>query len=599
MRLLWRIYVCFFISTLVALAATAWYANYSLQRFYQEQVASELLIRAKVLAGELGSESLAERADQVDKHCQDFGRLTETRVTVILPDGRVIGDSDHDSTTMENHINRPEIATALTGQIGRSERFSDTMRRTLMYLAIPVRQNGKVVAVVRSSLPLSVIGLTLHTVYRHVAFGGMIVAISFAVVAFYLSRRISQPLDDMRWIAERLARGDLKARVALPKGEEMQSLARTLNQMAAQLNERMETITRKSDEQKAVFSSMVEGVLAVDGDGRIMDLNAAAMRLLDLTTEEVRGRSIQEIVRNPDLQKFMTDTLSAGSPAEAEIVLYGNDERFLQLHGTTLTDPAGKKLGALVVLNDITRLKRLETVRRDFVANVSHELKTPITALKGCVETLSDAAGRTPEDDARFIAMMGRQVERLGAIVEDLLSLSRIEHDAEHRRIPLESKPVCEVLRRAAQVFARTAEARNIDISVVCAGDLIAPINAPLLGQAVGNLIDNAVKYSGEHTRVTVRGTLEVNDIEIRVTDEGPGIEKKHLSRIFERFYRVDQARSRALGGTGLGLAIVKHIVLAHNGQVSVESTPGQGSSFIILIPRQSNGQIVARNEVV
>jgi two-component system phosphate regulon sensor histidine kinase PhoR len=586
MRLLWRIYICFFLSTLLALAVTAWYANHSLQSFYKEQVASELLTRANILASELDAHFLANDAAQADQHCKDFGRLTQTRVTVILPDGKVIGDSDHDIATMENHSNRPEIAEALTGKTGNSERFSDTIRRTLMYLAIPVRQDGRIVAVARASLPLSDIDWTLHSVYRHIALGAAMAAVFFAVIAYYFARRISRPIADMRVAAERLAHGDLNARVVLPRDEEMQSLARTLNQMAAQLGERLETITRKSDEQKAVFSSMVEGVLAVDGEGRILELNAAAVRVLDLAPEQVLGRSIQEAVRNVDLQKFISDTLTVGGPTEAEIILYGTDERFLQLHGTSLTDSAGKSMGALVVLNDITRLKRLETVRRDFVANVSHELKTPITALRGCVETLSDSTHRTPADDERFIAMMGRQVERLGAIVEDLLSLSRIEHDAEHKRIPLESGAVCDVLRKAAQVFAKAADAKGIHVSVECPGDLIVPINSPLLEQAVGNLIDNAIKYSGERTNVLVSGMVSGRDIEIRVTDQGPGIEKKHLSRIFERFYRIDSARSRALGGTGLGLAIVRHIVLAHSGQVSVESTPGQGSSFIIRIPQ-------------
>jgi two-component system, OmpR family, phosphate regulon sensor histidine kinase PhoR len=586
MRLLWRIYICFFLSALLALAVTAWYANHSLGNFYKEEVASELLTRANILANELDTASLAGNAAQVDRHCKDFSRLTQTRVTVILLDGKVIGDSDHDPATMENHSNRPEIIEALKGRTGRSVRFSDTIQRTLMYLAIPVRHDGAIVGVARTSLPLSAIDWTLHGVYRHIAVGVVIVAVFFAIIAFYFARRISLPLADMRWAAERLANGDLKARVALPKGEELQSLARTLNQMAAQLSERMETITRKSDEQRAVFSSMVEGVLAVDGDGHIMDFNAAAARLLDLSLDQVRGRSIQEAVRNVDLQKFITDTLTVGNPSEAEIILYGNEERFLQLHGTLLNDPAGRKLGVLVVLNDITRLKRLETVRRDFVANVSHELKTPITALKGCVETLSDLTRRTPEDDERFLAMMGRQVERLSAIVEDLLSLSRIEHDAEHKRIPLERGTICDVLRRAVQTFAKAADAKGIGIAVECPGDLIASINAPLLEQAVGNLIDNAVKYSGEKTRVLVSGLLNGSGIEIRVTDQGPGIEKKHLSRIFERFYRVDTARSRALGGTGLGLAIVRHIVLAHGGSVSAESTPGQGSTFTIHIPQ-------------
>ncbi len=587
MRLLWRVYSVSLAGILLALAATAWHANHSLLYFHQEQVAAELLSRANVLASEVGTGSLDKDTEQIDRHCKEFGRLTQTRVTVILPDGKVIGDSDNNPASMESHSNRPEIEEALKGRTGRSVRFSDTTRRTLMYLAIPMRRDGEVVAVVRASLPLSEIHEALHAAYRHIAFGGLMIAIFFAVVAFYLARRISLPMDDMRRAAERLSLGDLRARVAVPKGAEMALLARTLNQMAAELGERMETITRQNERQEAVFSSMVEGVLAVDVKGRILDLNASAARLLDLTPDKVRGQSMQEAVRNLDLQKFTADALAAVGPTETEIALYGNEERFLQLRGTALTDTAGEKLGALVVLNDITRVKRLETVRQDFVANVSHELKTPITALRGCVETLADQAPRDPEDSERFMLMMRRQVERLSAIVEDLLSLSRIEHDAEHRRIPLEQGAVCDVLRRAVQAYAGAAQARAISVAVECIEGLVAPINGPLLEQAVGNLIDNAIKYSGDGTRILVTGTSSGSELEIRVTDEGPGIEKKHLSRIFERFYRVDQARSRALGGTGLGLAIVKHIVLAHGGQVSVDSTPGHGSTFVIRIPRQ------------
>ena len=587
MRLLWRIYLYFFLCTLLALAASAWYSNRSLRQYHQEQIAADLLVRARLLASELGGVRFDAQTEEVDRRCKEFGRLTQTRVTVVLPDGKVVGDSDQNPASMENHRNRPEIGEALAGRTGQSIRFSDTLRRTLMYLAIPVERDGAVAAVVRTSLPLSVIDWALHTVYRHIAFGGLIVAALFAVVALYLSRRISQPLEDMQRVAERLASGDLGARVASPAGEEMGSLARTLNQMAAQLAERVATITRQSNEQKAVFASMVEGVLAVDREERILHLNGAAARLLGLVPEQVRGRSIQEAVRNHDLQTFISDTLTASAPAEREITLYGPDERFLQLHGTALTDASGARMGVLVVLNDITRLKRLETVRRDFVANVSHELKTPITALKGCVETLADGAHRTPEDAERFIGMMARQVDRLGAIVEDLLSLSRLEHDAERNRVPLEPGPVCDVLRRAVQSFAKAADTKRIAIAMECPGDLVAPINAPLLEQAVGNLIDNAIKYSGEGTRVTVAGAAAENGVEIRVRDQGAGIEKRHLPRIFERFYRVDQARSRALGGTGLGLSIVKHIVLAHHGTVAVESTPGQGSSFTIRLPRQ------------
>lgn len=587
MRLLWKIFLSFFACTLLALAAITWYTSHSLRDFYQEEVAVDLTTKSRILSRELCDDIKNATWNEVDGHCKEFGRLTQTRVTVILPDGKVVGDSDRDPATLESHANRPEVNEALNGKTGKSVRFSDTIRRTLIYLAVPVTSDGAVLAAVRTSTPLSVVDWSVGTMHRHLIAGALLIAALFAVVAFYLSRRITRPLDDMRHTAERLAKGDLGARATFWPGPEMISLARALNDMAIQMADRLATITRQADQQKAVFSSMVEGVLAIAPDGRILDINPAAAQLLDTTQERAQGRLIQEAVRNPDLQEFVASTLAGDSPLESEVVIYGNEERYLQLHGTALAGQAGQKFGALVVLNDITRLKRLETVRQEFVANVSHELKTPITALKGCAETLAERNRWTSADEERFIAMMSRQVERLNAIVEDLLSLSRIEHDAQRKLVPLEAGSVCDVLRKAAQACAMAAAAKRIGVEVECRGDLTAQINAALLEQAVGNLIENAVKYSGEGTRVSVSGAIVGSGIEIRVADNGPGIERKHLSRIFERFYRVDQARSRALGGTGLGLAIVKHIVLAHGGQVAVESTPGQGSVFTIHIPRQ------------
>ena len=584
-KIMWRIYASFLLSAMTAFAAMAWYVAHSLKMFHQDQVATELRIYAQIVAREAAAILPEQESGTADRICKDLGRLMTTRITIILPDGRVIGDAEDNPAGMDNHRNRPEIAAALKGATGKAVRFSDTRRQSLMYLAIPVRQGNILLAVARVSLPLSVIDWSLHAVVRNIILGWLIVASLFAVVTLLLSRRISRPLEDMRRVAERIARGDLEARVARPDSEELGDLARTLNQMAAQLGERLGAITRQRNEQEAVLASMVEGVLAVDRDERIMHLNHAAARLFDLAPEQARDRSIQEVVRNRDLQAFIGATLAGTGPAESEIVIYGNEERCLQLHGTALTDIAGHNIGALIVLNDITRLKRLETVRRDFVANVSHELKTPITALKGCVETLSETNPMDPVENSRFLAIMARQVTRMEALVEDLLSLSRIEFDAERKHVALDPGAIGDVLQRAAHAFVTAAAAKSISLAVECPVEVTAPINAPLLEQAVGNLLDNAIKFSANGTRIVVSGQLTGNDVEIQVADQGPGIEKKHLPRLFERFYRVDQARSRTLGGTGLGLAIVKHIALAHRGTVTVTSEPGRGSTFTIRIP--------------
>ncbi len=585
MRLRWRMFLWFFACTLLALAVTAWHANRILRDAYRNDVAADLASRAGLLGRDLLSPIQHQAWDEVDLRCKEFGRLTQTRVTAVLPTGAVIGDSDEDPRTMENHASRSEIAEALKGQIATSIRFSLTTRKMLMYQAVPIEGDGAVLGVVRAALPLSTIEWSARNIARQIAIGILLAALLSALVAWYAARRISRPLDDMRQTAERLAEGDLQARMPMPADKEMSILAGTMNHMAGQLAERMETISRQAEQLRAVLSSMVEGVLAVDIDGRILDINPAAAHLLGIAPDRARGRSVHETLRQVDLQTFIVATLQADTPMESETVLYGAEERDVQLHGTALQDSAGHRLGALIVLNDTSHLKRLERMRQDFVANVSHELKTPITALRGCVETLADPSRCSPEDAEQFMAMIGRQVERMSAIVEDLLSLSRLEHDADHKRIPLAPGAICDVLQRAAQALARAAQEKNIQVTVECPQELIAPINAALLEQAVGNLIDNALKYSGEGTRVSVSGVAQEQAIEIRIADQGPGIERRHLGRIFERFYRVDRARSRALGGTGLGLAIVKHIVLAHDGTVTVDSAPGRGSTFTIRLP--------------
>lgn len=589
MRLFWRIFLSCLACTLLAVAASLFYAHRNLHHFYQEEVAASLHSRAALLGRQLRDAVLRNDKHAVARGCGEFAALTQTRMTLILPDGTVLGDSSHGLAQADNHADRPEIQAALRGGTGRSVRFSGTTRRTLMYLALPLRHQGDIVGVVRASLPLSAVDQALRSAYRKAMAGVLLVVLFVGTAAFLLARRISRPLEEMRQAAERMADGDLRARIALLPGPECSALAESLNRMAAQLDERLQTILRQSERQRAVFASMIEGVLTLAPDGRVQELNQAAARLLDCPAEQVRGRELQEVARNFDLQRFIASALAADDPLETELVLHGSEERFLQLHGTALKDASGIRLGALVVLHDITRLKRLEAMRRDFVANLSHELKTPVTALQGCVETLASDlfpdADREGGEARRFLEMMQRQVARLDALVNDLLSLARLEHEAERRRLPIEPGALAPVLSRAVLALADGAQRKQIAVALDCPGDLLAPIHAPLLEQAVANLLDNAIKYSGRDSVVTVRAVRRGEQVGIQVRDQGPGIEQRHLARLFERFYRVDQARSRNLGGTGLGLAIVKHVALVHGGSVDVESTPGEGSVFTIHLP--------------
>ena len=426
-------------------------------------------------------------------------------------------------------------------------------------------------------------------VFVHYLWAGLPLIFLLSVLASaWVARAIHRSLDALRIGAERHMAGELGWRIPHQQISPFQEVAHAQNALADRMDTRLAEAVRRLTEQEAVLASMVEGVLAVDHETRILNLNQGAGRIFGVNPEEARGRTLLEVSRNNELLHFTASALSATTPIESEIVIHDPDARFLQAHGSVLKDGQGRSIGAVVVLNDVTTLRRLETIRRDFVANVSHELKTPITSIKGFVETLLDGAMRDPGETERFLQIVRRQADRLYAIIEDLLNLSRIERDAETGDIALELGALRAVLAAAVQSCETQARLRNITIESECDPQLTAWINAPLLEQAVINLIDNAIKYSPDGSKVRVSATLQNGTVSIRVADKGQGIEAKHLPRLFERFYRVDKARSRKLGGTGLGLAIVKHIAKAHRGQVSVESTPGEGSTFTIQVPAES-----------
>lgn len=442
-----------------------------------------------------------------------------------------------------------------------------------LYLAVPT---GLAVA----------LGRFLDNVPFSAAIQAMLAAAAVGAGSWLLSRRIAQWLDEFSIAARQYADGQLLYRAPASDWSEFERLSEALNRMARQIDLRMRTILRHQTEQEAMFASMNEGVLAVDNKGIILNLNDTCAELLE-TPEPLRlkGRLVHEVVRKADLLAFVDSVLASQMPREGEIRVHGREDRWLHAHGTVLRDADRQTIGAIVVFHDVTQLRRLEIVRRDFVANVSHELRTPITSIKGFVETLLDGAGDDRQSAERFLRIVLRQVNRLNAIIEDLLMLSRIEKGAEDATIELGHASLAEVIHAAVEMCQRHAAEKGMAISVDCPADLTARINSHLLEQAVVNLVDNAVKYSEAGSTVSIAVTCDEQGVSIAVEDEGCGIEPKHLPRLFERFYRVDQARSRQLGGTGLGLAIVRHIALAHHGSVSVRSTLGVGSKFTLRLP--------------
>lgn len=438
-----------------------------------------------------------------------------------------------------------------------------------------------------SFLAQPVVALTpqAHLSVQSIILGGCVLICLAAALGLFTSRRISQPLQDMRRGAERFAAGDFYHRLTIPDTVELASLAITLNRMAAQLAEQITVITQQRNEQEAILESMHEGVIALDTQERVITVNRAAEALLGVVATQAKGHLIQEVVRNVTLQRLAAAAMHSTESATADIVLRGAEERFLQATATALRDAQGQDIGVLVVLNDVTQLRHLENIRRDFVSNVSHELKTPITSIKGFVETLRDGALDNREHAERFLGIIARHAERLHAIIEDLLALSRLEQSDESYDIPRSETTLTDVLQAAILDCAARAEAQRVTMIPSCAEALRATVNAPLLEQAIVNLLENAITYSNPDSCVWMSARQDDDLLVIEVRDQGVGIPYDHLDRIFERFYRVDKARSRERGGTGLGLAIVKHIAQVHGGQVSVTSAVGQGSTFTLRLP--------------
>jgi two-component system, OmpR family, phosphate regulon sensor histidine kinase PhoR len=582
LRMIWRLYLPYLLITLVSLLALGWFAFQSMREFYLDQTAADLKMKCELLTPELVALLAAGDADSAIRMCAQVSPRLEARVTLILSSGRVIYDSDENQEVMDNHADRAEVMDAMNGKVGMSIRFSHTLGTDMMYLGTPLTVNGNITGVLRVSKSLIAIEQTLVSMSGKLLAGVIFVALLAAAVTLFISRRISLPLEKLKLGAERYAKGDLQHQLPVPGTPEIRALAEAMNLMARQLDNRIQTIVQQRNELESLLSGMTEGVIAVDTDRRVIWLNRAAGLILGVHPDASRDRFIQEIVRNSCLVEFIDKLIHERQPLEEEIVLHDSDgERIFRTYGVILQDR--QQSGVLVVLNNITELRRLENIRTDFVTNVSHELKTPITSIKGFIETLLDGAMDDRENYERFLKIISKQTDRLQAIIEDLLSLSRIEQDK--AEIALEEHALTGILKSAIQFCQPPAQSNNIRLDLHCPDDVLVMANAPLLEQAVMNLIDNSIKFSEPGNSVLIEASIDDSDLVISVSDQGCGIEAQHLPRLFERFYRVDKARSRQSGGTGLGLAIVKHIAQVHHGMVDVQSTPGQGSVFTVKLP--------------
>ena len=587
-HLFWMLLPSYWVLTAIAILVVALYAFHSMKNLYYQTLETDLRTRAVLLAEQVMP--LVERADYaaIDTLCKRLGRSSGTRFTIIMPDGTVAGDSHENPDEMEYHGDRPEVRMALAGSGGMDKRYSRTVKQEMMYLAVPMKAaDREILCAVRASLSMNAIRGELNTMTIRVVTASLLTGILAMIVCIVMVRRISNPLRGMGRAARQFAEGDFRHRIPAQQAQELDQLADSLNTMSDQLNKTLTTLSEQRNEQQAVLSSMTEGVLAIDKKERVIHMNRVAGEILDVNHKVAKHSMIQQTIRFANLQEFIKTLLGSQKPRSQDLTLRGSTEKQIQASGTVLQNAVGDSIGALIVLRDVTQLRHLETVRSDFVANVSHELKTPITSIKGFVETLLSEGWGHDAETRRFLEIINQQAGRLNAIIDDLLTLSRLEQKDGH--VMTEQSNLATTIESAIYLCQLQAEKKNIKIDMVCPPDLTLAVNAPLLEQALVNLIINALKYSEPDKKVLVLAENQADKVAIYIKDEGFGIEHKHLDRLFERFYRVDTARSRKLGGTGLGLSIVKHIVQAHQGSIRVESRVGAGSTFIITLPSEQS----------
>jgi two-component system phosphate regulon sensor histidine kinase PhoR len=586
-KIVWQIFPSFLIITVLSLSAITSYSTRYFKNFFLKNSEKELTIRTKLLQKTFSDilKNVPDQYQTIGNYCKEIGDKTGTRVTVILPSGVVVGDSFADIKTMESHMKRPEISEALKKNTGVSIRYSATLDKTMMYIALPVVNDLGVVAVVRTSVSVSNIDNEIKMIRNNILFALLVTILVAALASLFVSRRISRPVEEMQKGAIEFAKGNLKTRIAVPETEELSGLAVTMNQMAENLDEKIMAFKIRSMELEAIHSSMVEGVIAIDKNERIITINDAAAKIFGFSSSKLKTRYILEIARHFELQKFIQKALAIHEPVEDDIVIAGDEEMIINIHSTALYDSVNRRMGTLIIFHDITRIRRLETMHKDFAANVSHELKTPLTAIKGFVETLQQmTAFNGIKESETFLKIIEKNVTRMINLINDLLALSKLER-LQGRNIQLEKHSMTALIQTAVQNCSSNIKKKNMSVSIEYFEEIIAMVDPILMEQAIINLLDNAIKYSPEGKPITIRATKQGPYIEMRIQDNGNGIDKEHLTKIFNRFYRVDRGRSRNEGGTGLGLAIVKHIIQYHNGKIDVTSKKGCGSCFKISLP--------------
>ena len=594
-RLSRHLFGTYAVALVTVLAGCYWLSTVRMASVTEEAEFKQMMTTAVGLADLFRDVVNSSREEQVAQLVNKIISSKQQRFEVFDFQGNRLGATGSKALLKDDAIDTlPDLKYLLdetkSGRIAKTSQYNIDNNSRLLVVAVPFGPASTPSGALCLSIDTHETDHILSDSSKKLLIGFGSVGLFALFVGWLIALWVAKPARDLARAIKRVANGDGTEPIPRPEVEELATIAEATNMLKEKLVERGLTLGRRDIEQEAVLDSMMEGVLAVDVRQRIVGLNQAAATLMNIDINAALRKPLQSVVRNPAIRRFVLRAIDCRDPIEDDFNLTGPPKRTIRAQGTALRDPTGEG-GAVIVLNDVTELERLEVVRQDFVANVSHELKTPIATIKGFVETLLDGAIDEPNDNKRFLAIVGKQADRLEAIIEDLLALSRIEQSEESGTLPLERTRITDLLATACSDCMPRALEQGITMNITCDASLFAPVNAPLLEQAVVNLIENAVKYSGTRQPISICAGMEKvlsedkEELTISVADHGCGIQSEHLPRLFERFYRVDKGRSRQAGGTGLGLSIVKHIVQAHGGTISVDSRPNEGSSFCLRIP--------------
>ena len=557
------------------------FLQYSLCDYFSQWLDKKLLQDAKLLREVLEPVIFKQDSQQLKGLVANYGKQLGARITIVDSQGQVLADSREEAETMDNHLHRPEIQEAIQEGSGKALRYSNTLDMDMRYIALPIKHSPKEKGIIRIAMSLDKLNQMYSGLWKVLFQAGIAALVVSILLSIKFAAQITEPIKEMTNLAERIANGFLDQKLVVKTRDEIGQLGKVFNHMVTRFRNKMEQISSEKSKVEAVIASIGDGIIAVDEDNKIIMLNRAAEEIFKVKEEEVLGKSTIQITRNYKLVELIKEALAEAETLTEEIELLLPEERIFRLRLAPIKQEE-EIAGVVVSLRDITEIRKLQVMRTEFVSNVSHELKTPLTSIKGYVETLlgSDLDSETTDS---FLEVIEDEAERLERLIEDTLSLSKIESEGVLEK---EEVAVEDLITDIRPILEPKAEKKKIDLNFQLEAELPTLMGDwDQLPRALINLIDNGIKYTPEGGQVGVRSYLEEEKIIIEVEDDGIGIPEQDLPRIFERFYRVDKARSRELGGTGLGLSIVKHVVDQHNGQISVESEVEQGTKFTIEFP--------------